>query len=44
VVEAEMAAATIDANAPETVREFVAMKRGTDREFDAAFQRAKKGL
>jgi hypothetical protein len=42
VNEAEMAAATLASDAPETVREFVAMKRGTDREFDAAFQRVKK--
>lgn len=40
--EAEMAAATLDQSRPETLREWIAMKRSTDREFDAAWKRAKE--
>jgi hypothetical protein len=41
VTEAEMAAATLDQSRPETLREWIAMKRATDREFDAAWRKAK---
>jgi len=40
--EAEMAAATLDQNRPETLREWIAMKRSTDKEFDAAWKRNKE--
>ena len=37
--EAEMAASTLATDRPETMREWIAMKRSTDREFDAAWKR-----
>ena len=39
VNEAEMAAATMDQNRPETIREWIAMKRASDKEFDAAWRK-----
>ena len=42
VNEAEMAAATMDQNSPETIREWVAMKRASDKEFDAAWRKISK--
>lgn len=38
VNEAEMAASTLATDRPETLREWIAMKRSTDREFDAAWR------
>ena len=38
--EARMAVSVLDDAKPESVREWIAMKRGTDPEFDAAFRRA----
>lgn len=43
VNEAEMAASTLATDRPETVREWIAMKRSTDREFDAAWRRQARG-
>ncbi len=40
VNEAEMAAATLAQDKPETLREWIAMKRASDKEFDAAWKRA----
>lgn len=42
VVEAEMTAATLSSERSETLRELIAMRRGSDREFDAAWRRAKR--
>jgi hypothetical protein len=39
--EAEMAAATLATDRPETLREWIAMKRASDKEFDAAWSKAK---
>ena len=39
--EAEMAVATLASDRPETLREWVAMKRASDKEFDAAWRKAK---
>lgn len=44
VHEAEMAAATLATDKPETLREFIAMKRASDKEFDAAWKRANQEL
>lgn len=40
VTDAEMAVATLSQDRPETMREYIAMRRGTDREFDAAWRKA----
>ena len=40
VTEAEMAVATLASDKPETLREWIAMKRAQDPEFDAAWKRA----
>ena len=40
--EAEMAAATLAQDKPETLREWIAMKRASDREFDAAWKKAQE--
>ena len=40
VTDAEMAVATLAHDRPETMREYIAMRRGTDREFDAAWRKA----
>lgn len=40
VTDAEMAVATLAQDRPETMREYIAMRRGTDREFDAAWRKA----
>lgn len=40
--EAEMAAATLDPTKPESVREWVAMRRALDPLFDSSFQAAKE--
>lgn len=40
VADAEMAVATLAQDRPETMREYIAMRRGTDREFDAAWRKA----
>jgi len=40
--EAEMAAATLAQDKPETLREWIAMKRASDREFDVAWRRAQE--
>lgn len=40
--EAEMAAATLAQDRPETLREWIAMKRASDREFDAAWKKAQE--
>ncbi len=42
VQEAEMAAATLAADRPETLREWIAMKRASDPEFDRAWQSVEK--
>ena len=42
VTEAQMAAATLAGDKPETLREFIAMKRASDKEFDAAWRKAHK--
>ena len=38
--EAEMAVATLSNEKPETLREWIAMKRASDKEFDAAWRKA----
>lgn len=43
VQEADMAVAMLDESKPERARELVAMKRGQDPLFDAAFRKAKAG-
>jgi hypothetical protein len=43
VAEAEMTAATLSSDHPETLREWVAMKRAADPEFDACWRRAQRG-
>ncbi len=40
--EAEMAVATLATDKPETLREWVAMKRASDPEFDAAWKKAQE--
>lgn len=40
--EAEMAAATLAQDKPETLREWIAMKRASDKEFDAAWKKAQE--
>jgi len=40
VTEADMAAAVLNADKPEGIREWIAMKRASDKEFDAAWKRA----
>jgi hypothetical protein len=40
VIDAEMAVSTLAQDRPETIREYIAMRRGTDREFDAAWRKA----
>jgi hypothetical protein len=42
VDEAHMAAATLAQDKPETLREWIAMKRASDKEFDAAWRKANK--
>lgn len=42
--DAAMAAATLAQDRPETMREYIAMKRASDREFDAAFRKANQQL
>ena len=44
VNEAEMAAATLAQDKPETLREWIAMKRASDKEFDAAWKRANQEM
>ena len=40
--EAEMAVATLAQDKPETLREWIAMKRASDKEFDAAWKKAQE--
>jgi hypothetical protein len=42
VSEAEMAAATMATDKPETIREWIAMKRASDKEFDAAWRKTQQ--
>jgi len=42
VNEAEMAAATMATDKPETIREWIAMKRASDKEFDAAWRKTQQ--
>ena len=44
VTEAEMAAATMATDKPETVREWIAMKRASDKEFDAAWRKTQQEM
>ena len=39
VLDADMARATLDSDRPETIREWIAVKRSSDKEFDAAWRR-----
>ena len=43
VSDAELAAGMLDPNDPEDAREYVAARRASDPEFDAAWRRLKKG-
>ena len=42
VTEAEMAAATMATDKPETIREWIAMKRASDKECDAAWRKTQQ--
>lgn len=39
ILDADMARATLDSDKPETIREWIAAKRSSDKEFDAAWRR-----
>jgi len=39
ILDADMARATLDSDRPETIREWIAAKRSSDKEFDAAWRR-----
>ena len=42
VTEADMAAAVLNADKPEGIREWIAMKRASDKEFDAAWRKTQQ--
>lgn len=44
LIDAEMAVSAMAQDKPETMREYIAMRRGTDREFDAAWRKANSEL